>query len=83
MSEIRGNRNRKVELLSPRCEAFSSTGTNVVGVAVSSQMYVALQRLEKNKLTGTAIETMRAPAPIQLDHIQTDLYKEVCRHARV
>merc|ERR1712168_736193 len=40
------------------------------------QLYVSLQRKEKSKLTGAAMETMRAPAPVKLEQIESGLYKE-------
>ena len=41
------------------------------------QLYIALQRKTKNKLTGAAMETMRAAAPVNLEKIESGLYKHV------
>nr|CAB3266528.1 sperm flagellar protein 2-like [Phallusia mammillata] len=40
------------------------------------QLYVALQRKVKSNLTGAAMQTMRAPAPVKLEQIESGLYKE-------
>ena len=41
------------------------------------QLYIALQRKTKNKLTGVAMETMRASAPVNLERIESGLYQQV------
>ncbi|XP_076812230.1 sperm flagellar protein 2-like [Clavelina lepadiformis] len=40
------------------------------------QLYIAIQRKVKSNLTGAAMETMRASAPVKLEHIESGLYKE-------
>jgi len=46
-------------------------------VHVFLQLYVALQKKMKSNLTGVAMETMRAAAPVKLEQIESGLYKEV------
>ena len=41
------------------------------------QVFIALNKKEKNNLTGVAMETMRAPAPVKLENVQSEMYKEV------
>ncbi len=41
------------------------------------QLFIALNRKEKSNLTGVAMETMRAPAPVKLENIQSTIYREV------
>nr|XP_039269921.1 sperm flagellar protein 2-like [Styela clava] len=40
------------------------------------QMFISLQRKEKNNLTGAAMQTMRPSAPVKLEMIESGLYKE-------
>lgn len=40
------------------------------------QMFISLQRKVKNNLTGAAMQTMRASAPVKLEMIESGLYKE-------
>jgi len=46
-------------------------------ICVYFQLYIALQRKTKNRLTGVAMETMRASAPVNLERIETGLYQQV------
>ena len=41
------------------------------------QLFISLNKKEKNNLTGVAMESMRAPAPVKLENVQSEIYKEV------
>lgn len=41
------------------------------------QLYIALQRKKKARLTGVAMEAMRPAAPANLQTIESGIYKEV------
>lgn len=41
------------------------------------QLFIALGRKAKKKLTGVAMETMRPSAPVKLESIESAIYKEV------
>ena len=42
------------------------------------QLFIALNKKQKNNLTGVAIETMRPAAPVKLEGVESVMYKEVC-----
>lgn len=41
------------------------------------ELFIALNKKEKNKLTGVAMETMRASAPAKLEKVESTIYKNV------
>lgn len=41
------------------------------------QLFIALGKKTKMKLTGAAMETMRPAGPTRLGYIESDMYKEV------
>ena len=40
-------------------------------------LFIALNNKTKSNLTGTAMETMRAAAPVKLEGVESVMYKEV------
>jgi hypothetical protein len=48
-----------------------------VATRLMYQLFVALHRKEKNNLTGVAMETMRPAAPVKLEAVESEMYKEV------
>ena len=53
--------------------------TEKYGVAtrLMYQLFIALNKKQKSNLTGVAIETMRAAAPVKLEGVERIMYKEV------
>ena len=49
-----------------------------VATRLMYQLFVALNKKEKNNLTGAAMETMRPSAPVKLEGVESLIYKEVC-----
>ena len=48
-----------------------------VATRLMYQLFIALNKKEKNNLTGTAIETMRPAAPVKLEEVGSRMYTEV------
>ncbi|MGH0150273.1 UNVERIFIED_CONTAM: hypothetical protein FKN15_055511 [Acipenser sinensis] len=47
------------------------------------QLYIALQRKKKARLTGVAMEAMRPAAPANLQNIESGIYKEVALKKKI
>ena len=43
------------------------------------ELFVALNKKKKNKLSGTAMESMRPAAPAKLEAVSTALYQEASK----
>jgi len=48
-----------------------------VATRLMYQLFIALSKKQKNNLTGVAMETMRPPAPVKLENVESLMYKEV------
>ena len=48
-----------------------------VATRLMYQVFIALNKKVKANLTGVAMETMRPAAPVKLERVESQIYKEV------
>jgi hypothetical protein len=53
-----------------------------VATRLMYQVFIGLNKKQKAKLTGVAMETMRPAAPVKLEGVESKMYKEVSYNFR-